>query len=400
MIMKYIKLKLVLLLMLLTGGHVQAQWSYVVDVVRGDSTALVQCVNSKDKNYDFVCGDTVGWLHNGDTVIIAVADSGFAKCNNRFVTVTVNNRKYFLDRKAIVFDDSSSGKTDWVNKTKYEQMMHADVGHIYMGGFTVYWVIFGLFLAALLLALVGQSDGILIIASLVLLAATALEVYGFYFFKNDLLWWLDKTLYPFWDRLLHVSLLIVAIGAQFWTMQLISEKMGSGGLSVWIPGVALLAAGIIDFVATLILGFCHVSGNVESIISLVAFVALGLIAFIIVIFVNVREIGGLWGTIISLFSMLWGFGFVASVVLLVVAILKVFWAIILVAIGAFYVFSINPADSERMLARSQKENAERSERERKYAEERRRRELRAESDRINRQRTEENFERFKREHRL
>lgn len=391
------KYKLVLLLVLLTIGHLQAQWNYVVDVVRGDSTALIQRVNSKNKQYDFVCGDTVGWLHNGDTVTIAVADSGFAKVNASLVTATINGKKYFLDRHHLMYGNNLAGKIDWVNSTEESQQMHTDVGHIYMGGYKVYWVIFGLFLAALLLALVGQSDGLMIIASLVLLAATALEVFGFYYFKNDLLWWLDKALYPFWNRMLYVFLLVVAIGAQFWTMQLISEKMGSGGISVWIPGAALLAAGIIDFLATLILGFCHVSGNVESIVSLVAFAALGLIAFVIVIFVNVREIGGLWGTIISLFSMLWGFGVVASVVLLVVAILKVFWAIILVAIGVFYVFSSsNRANSDGMLERSRKESSERSERERKAAEERRRRELQAENDRINRQRTEERFERYKR----
>lgn len=336
MTMKY---KLVLLLVLLTIGHLQAQWNYVVDVVRGDSTALIQRVNSKNKQYDFVCGDTVGWLHNGDTVTIAVADSGFAKVNASLVTATINGKKYFLDRHHLMYGNNLAGKIDWVNSTEESQQMHTDVGHIYMGSYKVYWVIFGLFLAALLLALVGESDGLLLVASLVLLVATALEVFGFYYFKNDLLWWLDKTLYPFWNRLLYVCLLVVAIGAQFWAMQLISEKMGSGGISVWIPGIALLAAGIIDIVATLILGFCHVSGNVESIISLVAFVALGLIAFIIVIFVNVREIGGLWGTIISLFSMLWGLGVLASAVLLVVAILKVFWAIILVAICAFFIVS-------------------------------------------------------------
>lgn len=333
------KYKLVPLLVLLTIGHLQAQWNYVVDVVRGDSTAVIQRVNSKNKQYDFVCGDTVGWLHNGDTVTIAVADSGFAKVNASLVTATINGKKYFLDRHHLMYGNNLAGKIDWVNSTEESQQMHTDVGHIYMGGYKVYWVIFGLFLAALLLALVGQSDGLMIIASLVLLAATALEVFGFYYFKNDLLWWLDKALYPFWNRMLYVSLLVVAIGAQFWAMQLISEKMGSGGISVWIPGIALLAAGIIDIVATLILGFCHVSGNVESIISLVAFVALGLIAFIIAIFVNVREIGGLWGTIISLFSMLWGLGVLASAVLLVVAILKVFWSIILVAIGVFFILS-------------------------------------------------------------
>lgn len=333
------KYKLVPLLVLLTIGHLQAQWNYVVDVVRGDSTAVIQRVNSKNKQYDFVCGDTVGWLHNGDTVTIAVADSGFAKVNASLVMATINGKKYFLDRHHLMYGNNLAGKIDWVNSTEESQQMHTDVGHIYMGGYKVYWVIFGLFLAALLLALVGESDGLLLVASLILLVATALEVFGFYYFKNDLLWWLDKTLYPFWNRLLYVSLLVVAIGAQFWAMQLISEKMGSGGISVWIPGIALLAAGIIDIVATLILGFCHVSGNVESIISLVAFVALGLIAFIIAIFVNVREIGGLWGTIISLFSMLWGLGVLASAVLLVVAILKVFWSIILVAIGVFFILS-------------------------------------------------------------
>ena len=260
-----------------------------------------------------------------------------------------------------MFDGSSPNNCDWVNETEQAKTMHTNTGHFYMGDFTVYWVIFGLFVTALLLALVGQSDGLMLIASLVLLAATVLEVYGFYFFKNDLLWWLDKALYPFWNRMLYVFLLVVAIGAQFWTMQIISEKMGSGGISVWIPGAALLAAGIIDFLATLILGFCHVSGNVESMVSLIAFVALGLIAFVIVIFVNVREIGGLWGTIISLFSMLWGFGVVASLVLLVVAVLKVFWAIILVAIGVVLLLS-SPTSPTRSSSDALAQEMERKER--------------------------------------
>lgn len=354
--MKYAKY-VFLIITLLAVGSIQAQWNYVVDVVRGDSTALVQRVKSKEKNYDFVGGDTVGWLHNGDTVNIALADSGFANFNNRFVTVTVGNGKYFLDRKALAFDNSMSDQTDWVNQSKEDRMMHSEVGHIYMGGTTVYWVIFALFLAALLLALVGESNGLLLVASLVLLVATALEVYGFYFFKNDLLWWLDKSLFSFWKRMLYALILVSGVVAQLWAMRLINAKMGGGGLAVWLPSIAFLVAGVIDILATLVLGFLHVSGNMESIIFLVALSLFGLIAFIIIVFTNVREIGGFWGTVLSLFSVLWGLGVLASVVLLVVAILKVFWAIILVAIGAFWVISTPAADEGEL--REQRGKAQR-----------------------------------------
>lgn len=227
-----------------------------------------------------------------------------------------------------------------------------------MGGTTVYWVIFALFLVALLLALVGESNGLLLVASLVLLVATVLEVYGFYFFKNDLLWWLDKSLFSFWKRMLYALILVAGVVAQLWAMRLINAKMGGGGLAVWLPSIAFLAAGIIDLVATLVLGFLHVSGNKESIVFLVALSLFGLIAFIIIVFVNVREIGGFWGTVLSLFSMLWGLGVLASVVLLVVAILKVFWAIILVAIGAFLVISTPAADEGELRERREKAQRE------------------------------------------
>lgn len=71
-----------------------------------------------------------------------------------------------------------------------------------------------------------------------------------------------------------------------------------------------------------------------------------------------REIGGFWGTVLSLFSMLWGLGVLASVVLLVVAILKVFWAIILVAIGAFLVISTPAADEGELRERREKAQRE------------------------------------------
>lgn len=357
MMMKYAKY-VCLIISLLLVGSVRAQWNYVVDVIRGDSTALVQRVKSKDKNHDFVSGDTVGWLHNGDTVLIALADSGFAAFNNRFVTVTVGNGKYFLDRKALAFDHSMSGQTDWVNQSKEDRMMHSEVGHIYMGGTTVYWVILALFLVALLLALVGESDGLLLVAALVLLVATVLEVYGFYFFKNDLLWWLDKSLFSFWKRMLYALILIVGVVAQLWTMRLINAKMGGGEFAVWIPSVAFLAAGIIDLVATLVLGLLHVPGHMDSIIFMVALALFGLIAFLIIVFVNVREIGGFWGTVLSLFSMLWGLGVLASVVLLVVTILRVFWAIILVAIGVLVLLATPKADEKELRERRAKAQRE------------------------------------------
>lgn len=309
-------------------------------MVRGDSTALVERVKSKDKNVQYTKGDTVGWLHNGDTVVIAAADSGFAECCSDLVTVTVGGKKGFLDGQDLMFGDNADGRGDWVNSSKMSRQMHSDVGHLYMGGFTVYWIILGLLALALLFAAIGRHKVVLLLASLALLAAMAIEVYGFFLFKNDLMWWLDKEYYSFWMRMLHMLVFVVAVAMHVGSVYLINTRFDGDGFAAWIPALAYLVAVIIDFILMVVLGLFHVSNGVADTVTYIVAAVCALVALIVALTSQIREAGGFGGTILALFSMLWGVGLLVTVVMLFVAVIKVFWTLILIVVGVILMLAI------------------------------------------------------------
>ena len=73
--MKNIKY-LIIMAALAVCCRAQAQWNYVVDVIGGgDSTAVCKIVKTTSEVNPYKLGDTIMWLHNGDSVFVADADT-------------------------------------------------------------------------------------------------------------------------------------------------------------------------------------------------------------------------------------------------------------------------------------------------------------------------------------
>lgn len=328
------------------AGSAQAQWNYVVDAIRADSTAMLQRVKVKDKNYPYKPGDTVGWLRNGDTVVIAKADSGFSTSDRDYVTVTVKGKKYMVACRDLKYGSNAEEKTDWVNSRESDRNQHTVVGHYYIGGTIPYWVLLALLLVAVGLAAIGREWTLLVIP-LLLLAATAIEAYGFYLFRSDMLWWLDKANFGFWRRMLHLLLFVVAVAAQLGSMFLLRDRLtdGYGDLSVWRPVLFLLAAIVAVVISSFVCSLLHASDTLYYTIDIVLFVGILAVGLIGAFQDNIDELGGLWGSLFTVFTLVWGIGAVLAIALLVVGIFKVLLTLVLIALAIFVLYAIGSGSS-------------------------------------------------------
>ena len=276
--MKYFKF--VLLIIMLTTTHLQAQWNYVVDVVGGDSTALVKPMKTKG---GLAKGDTISWLHNGDTVFVAEADSGFV--DNSLVTITMDKQKYFVDRKDLMFGDNPSERADFVNSDSKARKSHTRLGHLYLGDTTLYWLFLGLLLAATIFAFFGS-----VICIPLLLAAPAIEVVGLCFLGKDMLWWIEGS----WTGVLRLLLFALAVTLQIVSFYYFTQRRKSmikGNVDVSSPlASALFGVGAL-LVMTLVCNFLHVKQSYAWIIKVMAVLIISVPDFI----KSLRNNGGALG---------------------------------------------------------------------------------------------------------
>lgn len=138
--MKQVKFILLVALLAVAIG-LQAQ-NYIIDVAKdGDSTPLYKPQTTKIVSDPYVVGEgeIVGWLHNGDRVMIAEEDKhyirsllpeGKVKC----VLVTINGEKYFVSMKDLKFGDNPADVEDWVKENRQSDI---PIGKI------ILWIIVG-----------------------------------------------------------------------------------------------------------------------------------------------------------------------------------------------------------------------------------------------------------------
>ena len=334
--MKYAKY--VFFAFMLAFSHAQAQWNYVVDVIRGDSTALVQRVNNKG---EFVKGDTVTWLHNGDTVLIAKVDSGFAKMDNSLVIITLDKQKYFVDRKDLMFGDNPVDKTDFVNSSTKTLNRHSRWGHLYLGDINLYWLIFGLVLAATLFALFGRG-WLLAFVPLFLLGATVIEVYGLLNFGTDMLWWIEGAKFRSWHDISRLLLFAFAVTFQVGSLYLYKRKINEDGgdLVVWRPVVSALFGAIAAMAVMWVCSFLHVRQNYINIIGIAVFCIVAGKGFIGSMIDNCEVLSIFGGIMFTLFVLIWGVGALAAVALLVMSVLKSVSTLIALPIAVVLLFAL------------------------------------------------------------
>lgn len=317
--MKYFKF--VLLIIMLTTTHLQAQWNYVVDVVGGDSTALVKPMKTKG---GLAKGDTISWLHNGDTVFVAEADSGFV--DNSLVTITMDKQKYFVDRKDLMFGDNPSERADFVNSDSKARKSHTRLGHLYLGDTTLYWLFLGLLLAATIFAFFGS-----VICIPLILAAPAIEVVGLCFLGKDMLWWIEGS----WTGVLRLLLFALAVTLQIVSFYYFTQRRKSmikGNVDVSSPlASALFGVGAL-LVMTLVCNFLHVKQSYAWIIKVVAVLIISVPDFIKSLRNNGGALGFFAGLMFTFFVQLSVVGMLASLILLVMSVFKTIVALVTVPV--------------------------------------------------------------------
>lgn len=344
------KILMLVLLLFSVADRASAQYTFKVDALTKDTTALYAYVAS-DGRVDL--GDPVGSLKNGTEVTIAQADTVLVRANFKSLrtktfsnekktysgdvaAVTYNGIKYYVDAKDLVLSSSDKTGKDFINK---ENSYHTVLGRFYSTLFP-FILIFLLLLAATVFALLikGKNGPRLIPTILVpafLLSAIALEMIGVIKMGSDILWWLDTDVIRKVIVILRLMLFAVAVIMQIFSMRLykngivgymhdpekkvlVKRPMIGALVGVILLGVSVIVAMIVPRQANLIL-------TIGAILLVVAVV----VAIVSTAVVNSKALGKGAGIAFTLFVVIYGIGLISALVLLIMGFVNVFWEMLI-----------------------------------------------------------------------
>lgn len=348
------------LLLLSLVDKVTAQYTFVVDVMMGDSTALYP-YDSKWNESVVEISDQVGMLPNGTEVTIAAGDTipntarfksmkkGMfnekVQYNDRVIAVTYAGQKYLVLAKDLMLSpNDTSGIDDFLNR---KDNRHTRWGHLYYT-FTPYIAIFVLLLLATLFAMfAGGSGGVRVIPALLMpllvLAAIALEMFGVYSIGKDMLWWVDADHIKMGKVIVRLILFGLAIVMQIFSMRLYKNALveaGKGELSIKRPiAGALIGVGLL--VVCIVLAMIW-NKDAETILTVggVLLAISTLIGIISTAVTNIRAVGAGAGIAFTIFAVIWCIGLVAALVLLIIGLVNAFMEMIVTIGGGALVLFI------------------------------------------------------------
>lgn len=358
---KLTRIFMLTLLLLSLADKASAQYTFVVDAMFGDSTALYPYDSKWNESGIVHAGEKVGMLPNGTEVTIAQGDTvahsiafksmkrGMFSDDNYYedvIPVTCNGSKYLvLSRDLMLSPNDNTGTADFLNKKKN---LHNYWGHLYCT-FTPYIAIFVLLLLATLFAkITGGSNGVRVIPALLVpilvLAAIALELYGVYIMGKGMLWWVDTNHFKMGKVVVRLILFGVAIVLQIFSMRLYQNALadsGDGDLSVKRPivgaliGIGLLAVSIViamiwnESAETIL----YIGGGLLLVSTLVGIISTAV--------TNIRSVGVVAGIAFSLFAVIWCVGLVTALVLLIIGLVNAFMEMLMtIAGGAVVLFTM------------------------------------------------------------
>lgn len=346
--------KIIMLVMLLMGmaGSVSAQYTFVVDAIRGDSTALYS-YNSEWKDTWVHLGDAVGAIPNGTEVTIASGDtvSHIAYFNSirkgkefkkHVVAVTYDGTQYLVaDSDLMLSPNDTSGKSDFINKTKNR---HEGWAHWYCT-YTPYIIILVLLVLATVLAAISYGEIVYtILVPLLLLAAIFLEVMGVLLLGSDMLWWVDKDHFAMGIVIFRLILFAVAIVLQIFSIRLYKNSLADDAddLNVRRPIISAVIGAVLFLVCILlnILFKKTFDGQLMFHIGLILLGISLLIGIIITAVQNCRAIGFWGGLAFTLFAIIYGIGFIVAVTMLIIGVVNAFMEMIVTIGGAIIVLIV------------------------------------------------------------
>lgn len=186
------------------------------------------------------------------------------------------------------------------------------------------WVIFGLLTAATLFAFFGRGWSA-IIAPVLLLVATAIEVLGLLKCGTGMLWWLDGADFHSMAGVQKLLLFSLAVIMQVGSIYIFGRNVAEDELEdlvIWRPVLTLIIAAVVAVVLIVGLTLFHVPQKLVFLIGGVVF----LVLLISRVWESMREncgvLGIFGGVLFTLFVFVWGIGSLAAIVLLVISLFK------------------------------------------------------------------------------
>ncbi|MCR5645344.1 MAG: hypothetical protein K6F96_02985 [Bacteroidales bacterium] len=186
------------------------------------------------------------------------------------------------------------------------------------------WVIFGLLTAATLFAFFGRGWSA-IIAPVLLLVATAIEVLGLLKCGTGMLWWLDGADFHSMVGVQKLLLFSLAVIMQVGSIYIFGRNVTEDELEdlvIWQPVIALIVAAVVAVVLIVGLTLFHVPQKLVFLIGGVVF----LVLLISRVWESMREncgvLGIFGGVLFTLFVFVWGIGSLVAIVLLVISLFK------------------------------------------------------------------------------
>lgn len=264
------------------------------------------------------------------------------------------------------------------------------------------WVIFGLLTAATLFAFFGRGWSA-IIAPVLLLVATAIEVLGLLKCGTGMLWWLDGADFHSMAGVQKLLLFSLAVIMQVGSIYIFGRNVAEDELEdlvIWRPVLTLIIAAVVAVALIVGLTLFHVSQKLVFPIGGAVF----LVLLISRVWESMREncgvLGNFGGVLFTLFVFVWGIGSITAIVLLVISLFKSLsiGIVLPILVGGFVLLFVtglmdsvfgsvkgisldafgNPEERKRAEAEKKAEEAQRKERDaeaarRKSAEEERQR---------------------------
>lgn len=344
---------LLVLFLLGLASSVSAQYTFLVDACRGDSTALY-AYQSEWKDSWVKLGDPVGIIPNGTEVTIAAGDT---ICNpakfksirkdkeyeDRVIAVSYEGKKYLVAADDLMLSpNDTSGTVDFLNRTKSR---HEKWPHWYYT-YTPYILIFALLaLATLLAALAGSSILCSALVPILLLATIFLEVFGVYWLGDDILWWVDKDHFTMGTVIIRLILFALALVMQIFSIRLYKNSLvddATDELNVKRPIVStLIGAGLLLACVLISLVFRKSLDSMQMLYIGLGLLGLSVLIGIIVTAVqNCRALGFVGGMAFTLFAIIYGIGFLVALTLLVIGVINAFMEMIVTIGGAIVVLMV------------------------------------------------------------
>ena len=364
--MKKISRIVMIVLLVCLAGAASAQYTFVVDALRSDSTKLYK-YNAQWSETWVHLDEAVGSLPNGTEVTIAKNDTVANKAyvpsirkgkeyEDHMIAVTYNGSRYLVSSRDLKLSpNDTSGITDFLNQKKSQ---HEGLGPWYYT-YTPYILIFILLVLATLFAALSRGGAFTaVLVPLLLLAAILIEVWGVICLGQDMLWWVDKDQFPMSRVIVRLILFAAALVMQVFSIRLYKNAMSDGALdelNVRRPLVsAIIGAGLLLGCVIVSLLFrksldAQKMLNIGLILLGIS-VAIGLVSTAVQ---NIRAVGAVGGIAFTLFAIIYGVGFIVALVMIIIGIVNAFMeTIVTIGGGALVLYIMSHFVPTRTYTRS------------------------------------------------